>query len=84
MVSRPFLTGCFLVLEGSQPAVAEGDVIGLLLDLDVGSMTVYKNGERLGVMSGETVLSGEYCWAASLHTKHDLIRLESKPPPAAP
>jgi hypothetical protein len=29
---------------------AAGDRIGLLLDLDQGSMTVYKNDERLGVM----------------------------------
>ena len=33
------------------------------LDLDVGSMTVYKNGERLGVMQ-ESGLTGEYVWAA--------------------
>jgi hypothetical protein len=27
-----------------------GDRIGLLLDLDQGSLTVYRNGQRLGVM----------------------------------
>jgi hypothetical protein len=42
----------------------EGDHIGMLLDLDQGSMTVYKSVQRLGVMA--TGLSGEYCWAVSL------------------
>jgi hypothetical protein len=44
----------------------EGDRIGLLLDLEQGSMTVYKNDQRLGVMvpSG---LCGEFCWAVELH-----------------
>eukprot|EP01046_Picozoa_sp_COSAG06_P048958 COSAG06_NODE_7426_length_2509_cov_2.290456_3_plen_174_part_01 len=36
--------------EGTQSAQEEGDRIGLLLDLDAGSLTVYKNDERLGVM----------------------------------
>lgn len=44
----------------------EGDRIGMLLDLDQGgTMTVYKNGRRLGVMV-EKGLAGKYCWAASL------------------
>ena len=43
--------------EGRQNATELGDRIGLLLDLDQGSMTVYKNDERLGVMA--TGLSGE-------------------------
>ena len=50
--------------EGMQNVQAEGDHVGLLLDLDQGSMTVYKNDERLGVMA--TGLSGEYCWAVAL------------------
>eukprot|EP01046_Picozoa_sp_COSAG06_P049973 COSAG06_NODE_7805_length_2368_cov_3.452182_2_plen_321_part_01 len=44
--------------EGMQLAMEEGDRVGLLLDLDQGTMTVYKNDERLGVMA--TGLSGEY------------------------
>ena len=35
--------------EGMQDANEEGDRIGMLLDLDQGSMTVYKNDKRLGV-----------------------------------
>eukprot|EP01046_Picozoa_sp_COSAG06_P023010 COSAG06_NODE_1811_length_8317_cov_7.969944_9_plen_181_part_01 len=43
--------------EAMRPAHEEGDRIGMLLDLDQGTMTVYKNDERLGVMA--TGLSGE-------------------------
>ena len=53
--------------EGMQGAVV-GDSIGLLLDLDQGNMTVYKNDEwlgRLGVMVSAG-LSGEYCWYVQL------------------
>ena len=42
-----------------------GDRIGTLLDLDHGSMTVWKNNEWLGVMVPEG-LSGPLCWAASM------------------
>ncbi|EJK61257.1 hypothetical protein THAOC_18293 [Thalassiosira oceanica] len=34
--------------------------IGLLLDLDEGTLSVFKNGRRLGVM--KEGLGGEYCW----------------------
>eukprot|EP01044_Picomonas_judraskeda_P000351 COSAG03_NODE_15_length_22165_cov_72.809934_20_plen_320_part_00 len=43
----------------------EGDCIGLVLDIDQGSMSVYKNDMRLGVMVASG-LTGEYCWAVSL------------------
>jgi hypothetical protein len=66
--------------EGRQSAQKEGDRIGMLLDLDQGSMTVYKNDERLGVMA--TDLSGEYCWAVSLGGLGDSARIESAPAPA--
>ena len=45
-----------------QSARKQGDRIGMLLDLDQGSMTVWKNGEQLGVMQAEG-LSGPLCWA---------------------
>ena len=41
----------------------EGDV-GLLLDLDEGTLTVYKNGRRLGIMKDG--ITGEYCWLMSI------------------
>ena len=43
-----------------QETLSEAGTIGLLLDLDEGTLTVYKNGRRLGVM--KIKLSGEYCW----------------------
>jgi hypothetical protein len=55
--------------EGRQGAHEEGDRIGMLLDLDQGSMTVYKNDERLGVMA--TGLSGEYSWAVTWENEGD-------------
>ena len=66
-----------------QGAREEGDRIGMLLDLDQGTMTVYKNDERLGVMA--TGLSGEYSWAAGLHGLHgrgESARIDSAPLPA--
>ena len=38
--------------------------IGLTLDLDAGTLDVYKNGRRLGTM--KTRLTGEYCWVVAL------------------
>ena len=46
-----------------QQSFTKGDVVGLLLDCDAGTLTVKKNGKRLGVaVSGMT---GELCWAAA-------------------
>jgi hypothetical protein len=68
--------------EGRQNAREEGDRIGMVLDLDQGSMTVYKNDERLGVMA--TGLSGEYSWAVTLYKQDSSARIESAPAPASP
>ena len=38
--------------------------IGLTLDLDAGTLDVYKNGRRLGTMKSR--LNGEYCWVVAL------------------
>lgn len=38
--------------------------VGLLLDLDEGTLTVYKDGRRLGVI--QDGLTGEYCWFAEI------------------
>jgi hypothetical protein len=56
-----------------------GDRIGMLLDLDQGSMTVYKNDERLGVMA--TGLSGTYCWGVGLVVPGNSVRIEPAPLP---
>ena len=66
--------------EGMQDAREEGDRIGLLLDLDQGTMTAYKNDERLGVMA--TGLSGEYSWAVSVYGRSSSARVEAAEAPA--
>jgi hypothetical protein len=67
--------------KGVQSAKEEGDRIGMLLDLDQGSMAVYKNDERLGVMA--TGLSGEYCWAVTLINSGNSVRIDVAALPAA-
>ena len=57
--------------------------VGLLLDLDQGSMTVYMNDERLGVMVSSG-LSGPFCWAVALTDCGDGAGIESAPLPASP
>ena len=53
----------------------------MLLDLDQGSMTVWKNDEKMGVMVAE--VSGEYSWAVSMFVG-DRARIKSAPAPASP
>jgi hypothetical protein len=68
--------------KGMQDAREQGDRIGMLLDLDQGSMSIWKNGERLGVMQAEG-LTGPLCWAAVLAGQGDSARIESAPIPVA-
>ena len=42
-----------------------GDTVGMLLNLNDGTLTVYKNNRRLGVMKDG--LSGSYCWFATCY-----------------
>jgi hypothetical protein len=65
--------------KGMQGA-KEGDRIGMLLDLDQGTLTVYKNDEWLGVMA--TGLSGEYSWAVSMFDAGNSARIEPAALPA--
>ena len=67
--------------EGMQDAKGQGDRIGMLLDLDQGSMSVWKNGELLGVMQADG-LSGPLCWAVELY--QGSARIESAPAPPSP
>ena len=69
--------------EGKQSATEQGDRIGLPLDLDQGSMTVWKNDEKLGVMQAERV-GGPLCWAVSLYHQGYRARIESAPAPLSP
>ena len=38
--------------------------IGMLLDLDEGTLSVYNNGRKLGVM--KRGLAGHYCWVVAI------------------
>ena len=55
-------------------------VLVVVLDLDVGTVAVWENDERLGVMA--TNLSGEFCWAVGLESG-DSVPTESMPDPEA-
>ena len=52
---------------GMQTAKEQGDRIGILLDLDQGSMSVWKNGERLGVMQAPEAVSKNSVGSFVLH-----------------
>ena len=69
--------------EGMQTAKEQGDRIGMLPDLDQGSMTVWKIDEKLGMMHTDG-LSGPYCWAVTVYRRGDSARLDSAPAPASP
>jgi hypothetical protein len=69
--------------DGMAAAKEQGDRIGLLLDLDQGSMTVWKNETKLGVMQSEG-LRGEFCWAVSLYSQGDSVHIEPAPAPPSP
>ena len=45
-------------------AISGSCKIGMLLDLDEGTLSVYKNGRRLGVM--KRGLAGHYCWVVAM------------------
>jgi len=49
-----------------------GASIGLLLDLDDGTLSMYQNGRSLGVLKDS--LSGEYCWYATVFGKPITIK----------
>jgi hypothetical protein len=56
----------------------EGVRIGMLLDLDAGSMTVYRNGVKLGVMQ-EGLGGAAYSWTVVMYHRGASVRLEGRP-----
>ena len=58
-VSEELRLGLHLEWEGMERCKS-GDTVGMLLDLDAGTLSVYKNNRRLGVMKDG--LDGSYCW----------------------
>ncbi|EJK76849.1 hypothetical protein THAOC_01363, partial [Thalassiosira oceanica] len=55
-----------------------GDTIGMLLNLDEGKLTVYKNNRRLGVMKDG--LSGSYCWYVIVSEDDKVVIKRGAPP----
>ena len=56
----------------------EGDVVGLLVNLNEGSLSVYKNDRKLGV--AKDGLAGEYCFFGAMYNGVELrIKRESPP-----
>jgi len=51
--------------DGSEH-VYSGDELGMLLNLDEGTLSIYKNGRKLGVATRG--LAGPYCWVVSMST----------------
>jgi len=45
--------------------VPEGSVLGMLLDLDEGTLAIYDDNRRLGVV--KSGLTGEYCWGVCMY-----------------
>ena len=64
-------------MEGCQA----GDTIGMLLNLEEGTLTVYKNTRRLGLMKDG--LSGSYCWYTTLMEGAAAIAIKKGLPPTA-
>ena len=63
-------------MEAMQAEMVQGDRVGMLLDLDQGSMTIWKNDEKLGVMQREG-LTGPLCWVVSLRRRHSAHRVRA-------
>jgi hypothetical protein len=67
-----------------------GDTIGMVLDVDVGTLTLYKNDALMGVMHSGLSAGAEYHWAVSLGNAWQpvygyRVRISSMAvPPAAP
>ena len=53
--------------------------VGLLLDLDGGALTVYKNNRLLGIM--KSGLTGEYCFCVTLSMTYETVSIKRDSPP---
>ena len=54
--------------------------IGMLLDLNEGTLSVYKNGRRLGLM--KRGLAGRYCWVVKV-MRGTQVTIKRGPVPAS-
>ena len=67
-----------IVWEGNQDAREPGDLIGMLLDLDQGSVTVWKGGVMLAMMQAEGLGAGWLgCHDDTIYRQHYSARIES-------
>ena len=66
--------------DGMEECVSN-DTIGMLLDMDEGTLAVYKNNHRLGVMKDG--LSGSYCWYVAGIWAGDIVSMKRGEPPRA-
>jgi hypothetical protein len=60
---------------GGMEDFGAGDVMGLLLDCDAGTLAVKKNDRGLGVAASG--LTGKFCWAASLYSSPWIARADA-------
>ena len=65
--------------EGSE-SMSFDDEVGLLLELDEGTLSVYKNGRKLGVM--KRGLAGPYCWVATVQNESQVTMKRGAIPPS--
>ena len=65
--------------DGMERLSAGSYTIGMLLDLDEGTLSVYKNGRKLGVM--KRGLAGHYCWVVALAAAGSQVSIKRGPVP---
>jgi len=56
--------------EGQEPTEDASFKVGMVLDLDKGTLDVYKNDRHLGTMMSGLV--GEYCWAITMYSNEEV------------
>ena len=59
--------------------LSSGDELGMLLDLDEGTLSVHKNGRKMGVM--KRGLAGPYCWVSTTRGSNTVRIKRGKIPP---
>ena len=55
-------------------SMGEDGTVGMLLDLNEGTLTAYMNDRQLGVMKNR--LSGEYCWFTLFYGRGSSVSIE--------
>ena len=65
--------------DGMESLSGDG-IVGLLMDFGSGTLTVFKNGQSLGVM--KEGLSGAYSWFVCCNGSQGTIKIEREVPPS--